>query len=294
MGSEVKRFLVALVLAALVVASPAAQDYSVMPVPRMQFSDSAGEPVVAGKLYVYEAGTTTSVNTYSDAGVTANANPVILDAGGWAVVYLEIGEVYKFELRDEFDVTLWTQDNISPTTVGSDSATLDSLTVTGSAAGAINVQNGGIRVNGVQVVSTAGVVQIPAAIITALPVETDIDPADLVAFADEDETNDPDNALTWAEAVCSMAGQNISCDSTNAELDASATGGDVSGIDAGDCIDVQDGASTTPEVNVDVNGCTAQTAVSRDDEVPVADVDVSGDPTRKTTVGDILGEIIAG
>jgi hypothetical protein len=42
------------------------------PNPKQQF--------FGGKIYTYEAGTSTPVTTYVDAaGVTANANPIILD-----------------------------------------------------------------------------------------------------------------------------------------------------------------------------------------------------------------------
>lgn len=85
---------------------------SVMPLPRFQWIDANGNPLVGGKLYSYAAGTSSPLNTYTDATLaTPNANPVILDASGSAAVYLSGS--YKFVLKTSADVTVWTQDNVS-------------------------------------------------------------------------------------------------------------------------------------------------------------------------------------
>ena len=48
-----------------------------------QYNDDAGDPLVNGKIYFYETGTTTLKNTYADVNYTiANTNPVILTAAG--------------------------------------------------------------------------------------------------------------------------------------------------------------------------------------------------------------------
>lgn len=74
---------------------------------------NAGLPLSGGKLYTYEANTTTPKPTYTDASEdTANANPVVLDANGYADVWLE-GGAYKFILKDSTDSTLWTVDDIT-------------------------------------------------------------------------------------------------------------------------------------------------------------------------------------
>lgn len=86
------------------------------PVPKLQFIDANGNPVVGGKLYTYAAGTTTPQVTYTDAaGTTPNANPVILDSMGMASVWLS-GNSYKMVLKTSTDVELWTADNISADT----------------------------------------------------------------------------------------------------------------------------------------------------------------------------------
>jgi hypothetical protein len=48
-----------------------------------QYFDDAGNPLVSGKIYFYETGTTTPKNTYADPSYAIpNANPVILTAAG--------------------------------------------------------------------------------------------------------------------------------------------------------------------------------------------------------------------
>ena len=80
--------------------------------PCLQLSDDDGNPVSGGKLYSYQAGTSTPQQTFTDVDLlVANANPTILDAGGRATVYL--GPVaYKFILKDATDVQLWERDDI--------------------------------------------------------------------------------------------------------------------------------------------------------------------------------------
>lgn len=68
--------------------------------PRVQFFDSTGAVLNGGKLCSYQAGTSTPQNTYSDQALTmANANPIILSAGGVfpGPVYL-VAASYKFVL----------------------------------------------------------------------------------------------------------------------------------------------------------------------------------------------------
>ena len=82
-------------------------------VPKLQFFDNNGNPLVGGKLYTYAAGTTTPLATYTDAtATTPNTNPIILDSRGEANVWLS-ATTYKFVLTDAADATIWTVDNIS-------------------------------------------------------------------------------------------------------------------------------------------------------------------------------------
>jgi hypothetical protein len=84
------------------------------PVPnaKAQFFDASGNPLAGGKLYTYQAGTTTPLASYTDAteGVS-NANPVILDSAGMANVWLG-QSAYKLQLQNSAGSTLWTVDNV--------------------------------------------------------------------------------------------------------------------------------------------------------------------------------------
>ena len=66
-----------------------------------------------GKLHTYAAGGTTPQGTWSDAAGTApNANPVVLDTNGTAIVRLTAGLAYHLVLKDSTDTTtLWDADN---------------------------------------------------------------------------------------------------------------------------------------------------------------------------------------
>jgi len=80
-----------------------------------QFFDANGNPLSGGKIYTYAAGTTTPTVTYtSSSGVTANANPIILDSAGRPTeqIWLNSNAVYKFTLTNSLDVPVWTKDNI--------------------------------------------------------------------------------------------------------------------------------------------------------------------------------------
>jgi Pectate lyase superfamily protein len=83
-----------------------------LPEGKQSFTNSAGAPLVGGKVYTYDAGTNTPRPTYQDAaGTVPNTNPVILDARGEATIFFNGS--YKVILKDALDVTVWTVDNIS-------------------------------------------------------------------------------------------------------------------------------------------------------------------------------------
>ena len=80
-----------------------------------QFFSNDGLPLNAGRIYTYQAGSTTPLSTYTDnAGLVANTNPIILGTSGRppSDIWLTEGFFYKFVLKDSSDVTIQTYDNL--------------------------------------------------------------------------------------------------------------------------------------------------------------------------------------
>ena len=80
-----------------------------------QFFNNEGLPLNGGKLYTYQAGSTTPFATYTDVnGLIANTNPIILGTDGRppSTIWLTDGFFYKFILTDSNDVTIQTYDNL--------------------------------------------------------------------------------------------------------------------------------------------------------------------------------------
>lgn len=81
---------------------------------RSRWFDQNGKPLVGGKVWFYQAGTTVPKTSYTDStGLTPNTNPVILDANGEADIWLIPGN-YKMVLMNKNDVVIFTRDNIKP------------------------------------------------------------------------------------------------------------------------------------------------------------------------------------
>lgn len=79
------------------------------------FLDSVGLPLVGGKIYTYQAGSSTPLDTYTTVnGTIANSNPIILGTDGRAAdeIWLTYGFNYKFVIKDASDVTIQTLDNL--------------------------------------------------------------------------------------------------------------------------------------------------------------------------------------
>ena len=97
---------------------------AVTPIPfvKARFFDRCGKPLAGGKVYTYEANTTTYKTTYKDPyGLTPNTNPIILDAAGEADIYLD--GTYRIRITDRNDVLVndvakigsWFSDNLQDT-----------------------------------------------------------------------------------------------------------------------------------------------------------------------------------
>jgi hypothetical protein len=82
-----------------------------------QFFDNNGVPLAGGLIYTYAAGTTTPAVTYtSNSGLTAHANPIVLDAAGrvpGGEIWLTLGTSYKFLVKTSANVQIASYDNVS-------------------------------------------------------------------------------------------------------------------------------------------------------------------------------------
>jgi hypothetical protein len=81
-----------------------------------QFFDNNGVPLSGGKIYTYEAGTTTPLATYtSSSGSTAHTNPIILNSAGrvpsGGEIWIQL-RLYKFTLETSTGVLIATYDNV--------------------------------------------------------------------------------------------------------------------------------------------------------------------------------------
>jgi hypothetical protein len=80
-----------------------------------QFFTTTGLPLAGGKIYTYQAGSSTPLATYTDNTATvANANPIILGSDGRPAneIWLTYGYNYKFILKTADDSTIQTYDNL--------------------------------------------------------------------------------------------------------------------------------------------------------------------------------------
>lgn len=81
-----------------------------------QFFDNNGIPLSGGKIYSYEAGTTTPLATYtSSSGNIAHTNPIILDSSGRVPAGGEIWnalQLYKFVLKTSANTIIATYENV--------------------------------------------------------------------------------------------------------------------------------------------------------------------------------------
>jgi len=80
-----------------------------------QFFNNDGLPLNAGKIFTYQAGSTTPLSTFTDSsGLIANTNPIILGTDGRppSTIWLTEGFFYKFVLATSSNVTIQTYDNL--------------------------------------------------------------------------------------------------------------------------------------------------------------------------------------
>lgn len=80
-----------------------------------QFGDTNLDPVGAGKLYVYDNGTTNEASVYSNPALTASlSNPIVLDSSGRLTtnVYVDGSVAYTVKLNTSGNAELWSRDDV--------------------------------------------------------------------------------------------------------------------------------------------------------------------------------------
>lgn len=83
-----------------------------MIMPKKYFFDKDNLPLAFGKIYTYQAGTTTNKPTFTtEVGDVANSNPVILNGEAYAPIYLNGS--YKIVVHDSNDNLIWSEDPVS-------------------------------------------------------------------------------------------------------------------------------------------------------------------------------------
>jgi hypothetical protein len=91
---------------------------TLLPPPKFQFVNSAGQPYGGGSLTFYLTGTSTLEDTYTTSGLSvANSNPLTLNSAGWPAtdIYLSPDTKYKVVLKDSSGTEVWTVDPVSTT-----------------------------------------------------------------------------------------------------------------------------------------------------------------------------------
>lgn len=92
----------------------------VSPTPVFRWTDNNGNPAVGWKVETYIAGSSTPVDTYTDAtGTAENTNPIILDARGEAKIWLDPAISYKYVIKNNLGVVQDTIDQIQAGSGGS-------------------------------------------------------------------------------------------------------------------------------------------------------------------------------
>jgi hypothetical protein len=81
--------------------------------PQVQYFDSLGVPLNAGKLFFYEPSTLVLKDTYSDSSLAVpNTNPVILAVNGSPSVDIWLNGTYRVILKDSLDNVIWDKDPV--------------------------------------------------------------------------------------------------------------------------------------------------------------------------------------
>lgn len=100
--------------------------------PRTQYFDSAGDPLISGKLFFFNSGTSTEKTTFADTSETiANQNPVILTGDGRVPNIFFTGAA-RVKLTDKDNVQIFDVDPVGGATTAGQFSDYDNETIYGS------------------------------------------------------------------------------------------------------------------------------------------------------------------
>ncbi len=86
--------------------------------PRPQFFDDAGDPLISGKMFYFESGTSTPKTTFADVNLSiANTHPVVLTADGRLPNVFFDGTA-RMKLTNSADVQIWDVDPVGGENIG--------------------------------------------------------------------------------------------------------------------------------------------------------------------------------
>lgn len=120
------------ILVAVLLWSSVTLAATLLPPGKQQFLDANGDPLAAGSVYFYIPNTFTPKNTWQNSGqTTLNTNPVVLDSGGYAVIYGSGS--YRQIVKNSDGDTIWDQVTASSAEVTVDNIQYYATSVGGSA-----------------------------------------------------------------------------------------------------------------------------------------------------------------
>lgn len=122
---------------------------SIIPKARTQFISAIGLPLIGGKVWTYNPGTTTPKATYQDEAMTIlNTNPITLDARGEAAIW-GLGD-YQMVVYDIFGNQLWSAVTAAPISASQLSDTITGLVSVADLASIIDNTKGDAMVGFIQ------------------------------------------------------------------------------------------------------------------------------------------------
>lgn len=225
------------------------------PVPFARFWIAPNKPNAGGKVFIYENGTTTEADTWSDSALTVlNTKPLVLDANGQfqVQVFANASDVFSIEVKDVNDVvTETTEDDIF---FLSEFAITSALVVAALAANTGPLDLAGTQMDGTAfasfitdlILTAAGTIDASAGAITLGNV------TGLTTF-DAGLVSTGDATVNSGNVIIGTSGKGI---------DFSATA-DGSGTTTSEILDDYEEGTFTPVLTDQSNNATSTTAIGR-------------------------------